>query len=407
MENPQGSKGHWAQFDQEAAAAPVLFSSESVVFEGIVPADPREKTRGEAAQALTGMNEVRNCPDMTNSRVELGEIAVNFAALRVSYAVILPPGYENGGPYPLCLVLHGGGGSRQNLIDSKPLYDKWWNAGQIPPMVLASASTDPLSFYFDHPDGSHRWEEFIADDFLGHLRANYKIRSDRASTLITGASMGGYGSLKIAFGRPDRFTAVAALEPALEPALRAADLGARNRFSFPKTGTAQELVGDNRDPALFESNNPATRAIANAGVIRESGLAIYLEVGDEDALNLHDGTEFLHRVLWDLDIPHEYHLVRWADHVGPSLEPRLGEAMRWLGSVLTKPPISRSAEVSPAERAWLGWVENGFKGEAPAVDVRSEAMIRILRAQFKAAREEAARLDPNAGRHYGVLPPTK
>ena len=188
---------------------------------------------------------------MTNSRVELGEIAVNFAPLRVPYAVLLPPGYENGGPYPLCLVLHGGGGSRQNLIDSKPLYDKWWNAGQIPPMVLASASTDPLSFYFDHPDGSHRWEEFIADDFLGHLRANYKIRSDRASTLITGASMGGYGSLKIAFGRPDRFAAVAALEPAVEPAIRAADLGARKRFSFPKTGTAQELVGDNRDPALF------------------------------------------------------------------------------------------------------------------------------------------------------------
>ena len=344
---------------------------------------------------------------MTHSRVEVAEIAVNFAALRVPYAVILPTGYENGGPYPLCLMLHGGGGSRQNLIDSKPLYDQWWDACQIPPMVLASASTDPLSFYFDHPDGSYRWEGFIADDFLGHRRANYKIRDDRGSTVITGASMGGYGSLKVAFARPDRFAAVAALEPALEPALRAADLGARNRFSFPKTGSAQELVGDNRDPTLFESNNPANRAIGNAALIRQSSLAIYLEVGDEDTLNLHDGTEFLHRVLWDLDIPHEYHLVRWADHVGPSLEPRLGEAMRWLGSVLTMPSISATAEVTPAEHAWLAWVENGFKGEPPAVDVRSEAMVRILRAQFKAPREEAVRLDPQAGRHYGVLPPTK
>jgi S-formylglutathione hydrolase len=344
---------------------------------------------------------------MTNSQVELSEIAVNFSALRVPYAVILPPGYENGGPYPLCLVLHGGGGSRQNLIDSKPLYDQWWKADLIPPMVLASPSTDPLSFYFDHPDGSYRWEGFIADDFLRHLRANYKIKSDRASTIITGVSMGGYGSLKIAFCRPDLFAAVAALEPALEPALRAVDLGARNRFSFPKTGSAQVLVGDNRDPKLFESNNPANRVIANAAGIRESGLAIYLEVGDEDVLNLHDGTEFLHRVLWDLDIPHEYHLVRWADHVGPSLEPRLCEAMRWLGSVLKTSPISRTPEVTPAERAWLAWVENGFKGEPPAVDVRSESMVRILRAQFKATREEAARLDPNAGRHYGVLPATK
>ena len=219
--------------------------------------------------------------------------------------------------------------------------------------------------------------------------------------------MGGYGCLKIAFRNPHRFAAVAAMEPAVEPALRAADLGARNRFSFPKTGSAQELVGDNRDPALFESNNPASRAVANAAAIRESGLAIYLEVGDEDGLNLHDGTEFLHRVLWDLDIPHEYHLVRWADHVGPSLEPRLGETMSWLGSVLTTSHAPRNAEPTPAERAWLAWVEHGFKGEPPPVDVRSEAMVRILRAQFKAAREDASKLDPTAARHYGVLPSTK
>ena len=40
---------------------------------------------------------------------------------------------------------------------------------------------------------------------------------DRESTFITGISMGGYGSLKIAFGRPDQFAAVAAIQPLLEP----------------------------------------------------------------------------------------------------------------------------------------------------------------------------------------------
>jgi S-formylglutathione hydrolase len=344
---------------------------------------------------------------MTISRVELCEIVVTFAAQRVRHAVLPPPGYEDGGPYPLCLVLHGGGGSHQNLVDSKALYDQLWNAGSIPPMVLASASTDPLSFYFDHPDGAFRWESFIADDFLAHLRATYKVKSDRASTIITGVSMGGYGCLKIAFRHPDRFAAVAAMEPALEPALRAADLRARNRFSFPKTGSAQALVGDNRDPAVFESNNPAGRAIANASAIRDSGLAIYLEVGDEDLLNLHDGTEFLHRVLWDLDIPHEYHLVRWADHVGPSLEPRLRETICWLGATLTTPSAPKTTEPTDAERAWRAWVENGFKGDPPAVDVRSEAMVRILRAQFKATREEAAKVDPSTARHFGLLPQTK
>jgi hypothetical protein len=51
--------------------------------------------------------------------------------------------------------------------------------------------------------------------------------------------------------------------------------------------------------------------------------APYLEAGDRDFLNAHDGTEFLHRILWDLDLSHEYCLVRNAEHGGPAMRPRL------------------------------------------------------------------------------------
>jgi len=34
------------------------------------------------------------------------------------------PRVKNGGPYPLCIVLHGVEVASQNLIDSKPLYDQ-------------------------------------------------------------------------------------------------------------------------------------------------------------------------------------------------------------------------------------------------------------------------------------------
>src|SRR5271156_5002358 len=43
----------------------------------------------------------------------------------------------------------------------------------------------------------------------------------------------------------------------------------------------------------------------------------------EADLNAHDGAEFLHRVLWELDLSHEYHLVRSADHGGLTMRPRL------------------------------------------------------------------------------------
>ncbi len=268
---------------------------------------------------------------MENSRVETSKAPVDFAPDGVPYAVILPPGYEQHGPMPLCLVLHGGGGNHQNLVDSKPIYDQLWASGALPPMVLASASVSPLGFYLDHADSNVRWERFIAQDFIAHLRRVYNLREDRNSTIISGTSMGGHGSLRIAFRHPYRFAAVAALEPALDPALRVDEVTARNRFFYRPVldaggdFSAERLVGSDRDAALFEANNPANVAIANADAIRASGLAIYIEAGDEDVFNLHDGAEFLHRVLWDLDVSHEYHMVRGADHVGPSLRARMRE----------------------------------------------------------------------------------
>jgi S-formylglutathione hydrolase len=146
--------------------------------------------------------------------------------------------------------------------------------------------------------------------------------------------MGGYGALKTAFAYPDRFGGVAAIQPMLEPGFRDAEVGARNRLHHPSGGPPQ-FIGPGRDPLLFEANNPAGRARAHARLIHDSHLAIYVEVGDEDFVNAHDGTEFLHRVLWDLDISHEYRLIRGGDHGGPTFVPRMHAAFTWLSDVLT------------------------------------------------------------------------
>lgn len=194
---------------------------------------------------------------MQASRIEVGELRVDFAPAGVPYAVLIP---EGGGAYPLSLFLHGGGGSHQNLIDTRLLFERWWSDGVVPPMVVATASTGPMSYYLDHPDGSARWESFIAEDFLAHLRSKFGVRGERESTFIAGISMGGYGALKIAFSRPERFAAVAAIQPILEPGLSDSDIGARNRL-YHMVGGPRELLGENRD-AVFQANNPANRARA-------------------------------------------------------------------------------------------------------------------------------------------------
>ena len=59
--------------------------------------------------------------------------------------------------------------------------------------------------------------------------------------------------------------------------------------------------------------------------------------GDQDYLNLHEGAEFLHRVLWENRIPHEYHLVRGADHGGRTFGSRAKEAVTFLSLVVARP----------------------------------------------------------------------
>ena len=339
------------------------------------------------------------------SETQLHSFETKLAPSPVDYAVIVPPGYEpDGESLPLCLILHGGGGSRDDMVNMKGLFDILWADGSLPPVVLASASTAPLDFYVDVREGP-QWETLIAEEFLELLRRRYNVRSDAAGTILTGASMGGHGSLKMAFRNADRYAAVAAMEPAIEPGLRRADLTARNLFYREEENDAK-LYGKPLDEAMWEANNPAALARANWKAIAESGLKILLEAGDEDELNLHDGAEFLHRVLWDDDIAHDYHLVYGAGHVGPSLIVRMMDCFRWIGGVLSgKSEDTGDSAISPTEEAWIAWAQGGMSGEAPdAVDLMSPRFRRILTELNRDKLESASREDPTTARRYGRLP---
>jgi S-formylglutathione hydrolase len=52
---------------------------------------------------------------------------------------------------------------------------------------------------------------------------------------------------------------------------------------------------------------------------------------------IDQGTEFVHRVLFDAGISHEYRLVKGADHVGASLVPRSLDAFAFIGRQLNPP----------------------------------------------------------------------
>ena len=107
----------------------------------------------------------------------------------------------------------------------------------------------------------------------------------------------------------------------------------RNRFHYSDE-FLEGIYGKPFDPRYWETNNPANIVERKADQIRRSDLQVYIECGDEDYLNLHEGTEFLHRLLWDRHIQHEYHSVRTTDHLVKTLDARVKEGLRFIGRVL-------------------------------------------------------------------------
>ena len=259
----------------------------------------------------------------------------------VEYAILLPDGYDpDGEALPLLLLLHGGGGDREHLSRLAPQISEMWAAGDLPSMVVATPSVASGSIYLDSNDGKERWESFVMDEFLPHLRGRFQVGRQREKTMVTGISMGGIGSLRLGFKYSETFGAVAAMEPAAWPGLTWDAIPDRSKFRSPEH--IARLFGDPFDHDRFGRENPASIIESDPSRLQDS--AIYIEIGDRDGYGFVEGADFMHRLLWRYRIPHEFRLVRWADHVGSTIMERSRDRFRFLARYLEQ-PVSREAAV--------------------------------------------------------------
>jgi S-formylglutathione hydrolase len=287
------------------------------------------------------------------------------------YTVLTPDGWTRAERLPLVLVLHGANSSADALVMMQPIIE----SSDLPRTLVACVSTPTAGgFYLG------RWERLVAEEFPAHLVAEFNA----GPIALLGSSMGGYGALRIAFADPGRFTAVAAVSPAL----LTADPRPRNTLSVLGRFAAEMRPED----TIF------SRLRANAGAVRDSGLPILLRCGDRDVFALHDGAERLHRELWDLDIAHDYHLVCDADHLGPEAVDSLGAAFAFVAAAQRAASRDRGLD-----EAWLAWEASGKQGDPPRFDAFGPSAPTALRVMMAGELAEAARLDPDVSRRYGRL----
>ncbi|MGI9615137.1 MAG: alpha/beta fold hydrolase [Acidimicrobiales bacterium] len=274
--------------------------------------------------------------------LEKGAIDSSLVSGPVDYSMIRP-GTGPSRDLPIVLWLHGGGGSARFLETCQAQFVTCWTESSLPDLAVVTPSAG-WSFYLDQPDGE-RWESFLLDELVPEIR---EVTGSRHGPLVIGGiSIGATAALRIAFRRPELISAVVAIEPTIESATSYADVPLRDRVQIPSS-VRSRLWGDPVDEERWRHNHPLVLAETNSSAIAAAQVAIYLECGDQDLFHAQYGTELLHRHLFDAGISHEYRLVRGGNHVGPSVGPRVVDALRFVGRVLKPtdyPPDSLSSLV--------------------------------------------------------------
>ena len=176
--------------------------------------------------------------------------------------VILPQEALDGRPVPVLYLLHG-------RSDDETAWLRW-SAIERHVSELRLAVVMPngaRSFYTDQAVG-YDYFTFISEELPATMRAFFPLSEAREDTFVAGLSMGGYGALKWALGKPGAVAAAASLSGALD------------------------VVGRERDDEWLANHGSVERAQAVDddllalidGLTAEASPALYVSCGTDDRL---------------------------------------------------------------------------------------------------------------------------
>lgn len=237
-----------------------------------------------------------------------------------SFIIYLPGEYKNTSiHYPVIYYLHGGNGNQRegkwliNEID-KAIKDKI-----MPPVIIVCVQALPIGWYCNANSGakgviSGPVENVIIKNLVPYVDAHYRTIASSSGRGLEGWSMGGFGSVRLAFNYPELFGFTSSIAGALiefqdehNPQYLVNTFG-------PSTGTGSEKSKD-----YFNSIHPKYYACKNAEKIKNN-VKIRLIVGDQDWLYNNNGkmiTNIFSQYLDSLGIKHEYTVIKNVGHMIP------------------------------------------------------------------------------------------
>lgn len=217
-----------------------------------------------------------------------GHVFSKTLQMETGISVLAPGKPETGRPYNVIYLLHGMCGRAGDWIDYSMLPVFARNTGAI--FVMPEVAR---SFYADQAFGL-KYFSYVAEELPSICAETFNIGAGPQHTGVIGASMGGYGALRLALTHPGRFGWAAALSPACLyldegiPALRA-DL------DKAKAIYGEQLVTDLAavfGPGFAWDESFSVRALAGAALRAPARPKLYVACGQEDPMMIGDCRRF-------------------------------------------------------------------------------------------------------------------
>ena len=203
--------------------------------------------------------------------------------LSVSFYLLLPQktarqigmtGGEARAQYPTLYLLHG-------LSDDHTIWMRRTSIERHAALKNIAVVMPAVgrSFYQDMPNGAKYWT-FLSEELPALCQHWFPLSPKREDNFAAGLSMGGYGALRLALARPDKFCAAASLSGALDVVRRLREAGQPDsRISKAEWtgifGAALKAEGSDADLYFL-----AQKVAASAG----PKPALFLACGTEDEL---------------------------------------------------------------------------------------------------------------------------
>lgn len=234
---------------------------------------------------------------------QVDTLAVPSAVMKkqLKAVVIVPQSYaKSKASYPVLYLLHGGYGHFDDWIRKLPDKTLLQRLADQYNLIIAMPEGEIFSYYVDSPVvKDSQFETYLTKEVIGQIDKTYRTVRSAKGRVITGLSMGGYGSLYLATRHPDLYCAAGSMSGALNLDMSSWKLPPESAKGIK--GEFEKILG----PIEQSPDRYGSYSVINlADKMKANGQPLVFDCGVDDFL-IEPNRE-LHRRLVFNQTPHDY-----------------------------------------------------------------------------------------------------